>query len=94
MHIRAKNRFTAETVNREDDRLALELLNTIHAEPKNRRWAAWIAVLPATYTTPLHWSDATIALLGDAELMSTIERQRARLQRRYDALSKHLEAAR
>ena len=94
MHIRAKNRFTAETVNREDDRLALELLNTIHAEPKNRRWAAWIAVLPATYTTPLHWSDATIALLGDAELMSTIERQRARLQRRYDALCKHLEAKR
>ena len=91
LHIRAPSRDSFR-LDREDDRLALELLNKIHMKRgelrpgHTRMWAKWIASLPATYTTPLHWSDATVALLGDAELISTVERQRARLERRYSDL--------
>jgi hypothetical protein len=95
LHIRAPSRDSFR-VDREDDRLALDLLNKIHMKRgelrpgHTRMWAKWIASLPATYTTPLHWSDATVALLGDTELVSTIQRQRARLERRYDDLRSHI----
>ena len=95
LHIRAPSRDSFR-VDREDDRLALDLLNKIHMKRgelrpgHTRMWAKWIASLPAKYTTPLHWSDATVALLGDSELVSTIQRQRARLERRYDDLRSHI----
>ena len=96
LHIRAPSRDNLH-VDREDDRLVLELLNQLHISQRNTTalpvtivLERWTASVPATYTTPLHWSDATIALLGDATLIATIERQRTRLRARYDALYDHI----
>ena len=84
LHIRAP-RVSPQHGSREDDRLAIDLLNKMHGRGASN-WEKWTASLPGNYTTPLHWSDATVALLGDAELISTVERQRARLERRYSDL--------
>ena len=94
LHIRAPT-DDGIGVEREDDRLALEMLRVRNLGNPSPEWAVWAASLPAhkpglsrpCYATPLYWSDATIELLGDAALISTIKRQHSRVRRRYENLS-------
>ena len=92
LHIRAPAIADMYDVEREDDRLALTLLRAAFGSRTRKRWRPWIHSLPGSeYTTPLHWKNAAIALLGDEEFISSVERQQVRLRQRYDALVSHLQ---
>ena len=89
----SERRATQAAVDREDDRLAIDLLNKIHAGKRTAVGGVDSQFARKRIRRRCGWSDATIALLGDAELISTVERQRARLERRYDALRSRVSKA-